>query len=74
MDSMKSRPTQQDVGQRPRVASATVREAQDETGWLTWHIECRFEDGQKYAPVIVDHDREDLARAIADFLTAGERK
>jgi len=39
-----------------KIISATVRDAEDE-----WHIECRFENGEKYAAIHVDIDREDLA-------------
>ena len=39
-----------------RIEKATVRDAVEE-----WHIECWFDDGQKYAAISVDIDREDLA-------------
>jgi hypothetical protein len=50
------------------VVSATVRDGDDE-----WHIECRFDDGQKYAAIRVDKEQEDLADAICAFLNARAR-
>ena len=47
----------------PKVVKATVRD-----GGETWHIECRFSDGQKYAAVEVDKPFEELADSIARFL------
>lgn len=47
-----------------RVVYACTREALDEI-----HIECRFEDGQKYAPIIVDEDLPQLAQRIAAYLS-----
>ena len=54
------------LGATHGVAFATVRDGGDDG----WHIECRFEDGQKYAPITVDHDNEPLADAIAGFLNS----
>jgi hypothetical protein len=55
-------PTQAD---EPRVIHATVRDADDE-----WHIECRFNDGQKFAAVRVDKGHEALADFIAKAIIA----
>lgn len=49
------------------VTSATVREADDE-----WHIECQFNDGQKYVAIKVDIDCEQLAEVISAFLNSQE--
>jgi len=47
----------------------TVRPAVRSDGDGCWHIECRFANGEKYAPVIVDGEHEDLADLIARLLT-----
>jgi len=47
----------------PKVISATVRDGEDEL-----HIECRFDDGQKFAAVTVAAEFEELAQAICEFL------
>lgn len=52
----------------PKVIFCTVRDGDDE-----WHIECRFDDGQKFAAITVDYDFPQLAHKIADFLN-GESK
>jgi hypothetical protein len=47
------------------VVYATVRDGGDDT----WHIECRFENGEKYAAVQVDSEKEALAHWIAEALS-----
>lgn len=47
------------------VRYATVRDGGD-----NWHIECRFEDGQKFAPITVDGDQEALAHFVAAALSS----
>ena len=56
----------------PKVIKAGVRETTDDIGDLAWDIECRFDDGQKFAAIQVDGDFEQLADDIAKFLN--ERK
>ena len=51
------------MNREPHVTYATVRDAGDEL-----HIECRFDDGQKFAAVTVDVEFPELATAIAAFL------
>lgn len=46
------------------VSFCTVREASDDTG-EEWHLECRFEDGAKFAAVKIDYDRPELADFLA---------
>lgn len=59
---------------RPRtphgVAFCTIREAtaSDHEDDLVFHLECRFEDGAKFAAVHIDHDREDLADFLAQAI------
>lgn len=43
-----------------KVLLATVRDGDAE-----WHVECRFEDGQKFAAVTVDKEI-DQAEAVAE--------
>jgi hypothetical protein len=52
----------------PRVIYATVRDAEDADGIEELHIECRFDDGQKFAAVVVDGDFPQLAHALCNFL------
>jgi hypothetical protein len=52
-----------DKTNEPKVTYATVRDALDEL-----HIECRFNDGQKFSPVKVDNDFPELANQIANAL------
>jgi hypothetical protein len=52
----------------PSLAYCTVRDGDDE-----WHIECRFDDGQKFAAVKVAIEFPQLAHRIADFLNSIER-
>jgi hypothetical protein len=51
----------------PACVYATVRDGFDE-----WHVECRFDDGQKFAAVHVDYDFPDLAHRIAAALASPE--
>lgn len=54
------------------VRYATVRHAIGDDGQGELHIECRFKAGgkfaQKYAPIVVDEDEDDLAHWIAGAL------
>lgn len=52
----------------PEIDYCTVRCATDEKGIDSFHIECRFKDGQKFAPIEVDGEFPDLADDIAKFL------
>lgn len=55
----------------PRVMYATIREAVcDYGGDIEFHIECRFEDGQKWSPITVSGERADLADLICATLNA----
>jgi hypothetical protein len=54
-----------------KVTYATVRASSNDGGEDCWDIECRFEDGQKYAPIQVYAECEELAHRIAKFLTDG---
>lgn len=47
----------------PKVTYATVREGDEEL-----HIECRFDDGQKFAAVKVEDGFDGLAHGICDWL------
>lgn len=47
-----------------KITYATVR--------LDNSIECRFLDGQKYSPVSIDDDDDDLAHGICDVLNYGK--
>jgi hypothetical protein len=49
----------------PKVVMATVRVADDEQH----HIECRFDDGQKFVAVTVEYGFPNLAHRIAEFLS-----
>jgi len=56
----------------------TLREAEDSNGVEELHIECRFDDGQKYAAIRVEPECEELAtfilRAVEQHnATAAER-
>lgn len=55
----------------PTIIDATVREGIDDLGDSEWHIECRFSDGQKFAPIIVDGEFPELADRIRDFINNG---
>ena len=52
-----------------RVDFCTVRD-----GGEDWHLECRFEDGQKFAAIRVDKECHDLADYIAHILNAHAAK
>jgi hypothetical protein len=56
---------------RNPVEFATVRLAVDDDGVSHYSIECRFADGQKYAPVTVDGDHPELAQRIVEMLNSG---
>ncbi len=51
----------------PTVIYATVRAGGPEND-PCWDIECRFNDGQKFAAIHVDHSMEKLAHFICDAL------
>ena len=54
----------------PKVIYATVRETLDDM----IRIECRFDDGQKFAAVMVAEGFDELAHDIARFLSGdGQR-
>lgn len=50
----------------PKLLFCGVRDGGD-----FWHLECRFEDGQKFAAVQVDKGHERLADEIAAYLNSG---
>lgn len=56
----------------PKVIYATVRASINDDGEEAWDIECRFGDGQKFAPVVVDGNYPLLAHRIANALTLGD--
>lgn len=53
----------------PRVVYATVRDSLDAEGEAVLDIECRFEDGQKFAPIQIDAEFPELAHRIAMSLS-----
>lgn len=55
----------------PKVFYATVRSSLDGDGEEAWDIECRFDDGQKWAPVQVEGRCPELAHRIANALSSG---
>lgn len=55
------------MSDEPKLRSCGVRDGGD-----FWHLECRFEDGQKFAAVQVDKAHEKLADEIAAFLNTGK--
>ncbi len=57
------------MSKEPKITYATVRESQEDDGSISWDIECRFEDGQKFAAIQVDGDFPELALKLAEFLT-----
>lgn len=56
------------MSERNRVIYAAVRDAHSGDGEYELHIECRFENGEKYAPIKVDAMHADLADQIAQML------
>lgn len=58
----------------PQVLFAGVRDSEDEQGFPVFDIECRFSDGQKFAPVQVDGRFPELAMRIAEFLSSSNVK
>lgn len=58
-----------DAPKTPSVVYATVRDGTSTDGESEWHIECRFNDGQKFAAIVVDGQFEWLADLISAFLT-----
>ena len=58
----------------PKVLYATVRASINDDEEEAWDIECRFDDGQKFAAVTVDGDYPLLAHRIANALSLGTAK
>lgn len=56
-----------------KVVLATVRDSFDDDDSPVLDIECRFDDGQKFAAVQVDADFPELAMAIARFLSGNQK-
>ena len=54
----------------PQLIFAGVRDSEDEQGFQVLEIECRFNDGQKFAAVQVDGSFPELARRIAELLNS----
>jgi hypothetical protein len=52
----------------PRVIDATVLATCDADGYPCFDIECRFQDGKKFAAVRVDNEFPELAYLIAELL------
>lgn len=52
----------------PKLEFCTQRMSEDDLGNETIDLECRFDDGQKFAAISVDGDFPALADAIANFL------
>lgn len=57
------------ANQEPKLLFCGVRDGGD-----FWHLECRFDDGQKYAAVQVSIDHEKLADEIAAYLNTRKEK
>jgi hypothetical protein len=49
---------------------ATLRETDD----LEIHLECRFSDGQKFAPIAVDAEYPELAHRLVEFINASAER
>lgn len=58
-------PRQAAAREEPHITYVTIRDSMDEL-----HLECRFDDGQKFAAVKVAMDFDRLANQICDFLNA----
>ena len=56
-----------DIRKPHGVAYCTIREASagDHDDDLIYHLECRFENGEKFAAVHVDHGKPELADFLA---------
>lgn len=54
----------------PNIRYVTVRESLTKFGYTELQLECRFDDEQKFAAVIVDGEFPKLAHRICDFLNA----
>lgn len=52
----------------PEIDYCTIRDAVDEKGVETIHLECRFKDGQKFAAVEIAGGFDNLAEKIMHFL------
>lgn len=55
------------MSDEPKILFCGVRDGGD-----FWHLECRFDDGQKFAAVQVDKAHERLADEIAAYLNTGK--
>lgn len=55
-----------------RVIGVTIRDDGYDEEWDAeeLHLECRFENGEKYAAVVVDGSKPELARIITDYLNS----
>lgn len=53
-----------------KIIYATIRDGGYDEEWDAneLHIECRFENGEKYAAVIVDGTKPELAMKICNFI------
>jgi hypothetical protein len=60
----------EDVHEFPAISYATVRGAVNRDGEDELHIECRFVNGEKSAPIVVDDGYDELADFIAKVLSA----
>lgn len=54
----------------PKLKYCGVRDALNKDGINEIHLECRFDDGQKFAAVIIEGGFENLAHFIADYLNS----
>ena len=54
----------------PQLIFAGVRDSEDEQGFPVLEIECRFNDGQKFAAVQVDGKFPELAMRIVKLLNS----
>jgi hypothetical protein len=57
-----------------KIIKASVRESFDSSDIPCWDIECWFEDGQKFAPIEIDYEHEELADTICKFLNDNAKK
>ncbi len=52
----------------PKLLFCTMRDRLDDDGSPVIDLECRFDDGQKFATIEVDGEFENLATSIHDHL------
>jgi Lar family restriction alleviation protein len=56
-------------GKEPNLMYCTVREAEhEEYGYVEYHLECRFDDDQKFAAVKIDGEFHGLANLVSNLL------